>query len=163
MSKKNATYADERLGEALKEILRTGTAATQQEICDALRAQGFDVNQTKVSRLLYKLSAVKIKNSEGQIIYHLPKEVAPPPSKTPLNQLILKISTNEQLIVIQTSPGSASLIARMLDYQSANSEILATLAGDDTIFVAPKSVKRINRALEEVKRLLAGIGNPYST
>lgn len=142
------------LNEALEEILRLGTAATQQEICEALRAQGFDVNQTKVSRLLYKLSAVKIKNPEGQIVYHLSKEMA---------QLILKISTNEQLIVIQTSPGSASLIARMLDYQSANSEILATLAGDDTIFVAPKSVKRINRALDEVKRLLAGMGNPYLT
>ncbi len=156
MSKKSAS-SDERLIEALKEILRLGSATTQQEICEHLSSQGFDINQTKVSRLLNKLSAIKIKDSQGQIAYHFPKEFAPPPSKASLNQLILKISANEHLIVIQTSPGSASLIARMLDYQSSKSEILATLAGDDTIFVAPKSVKRIAKTLEEINYLLSGI------
>jgi transcriptional regulator of arginine metabolism len=142
---------------ALSEILQKGTAATQQEICQELVGQGYSINQSKISRWLHKLGAIKVKNAQGQTGYRLPKELAPPPSQTPLTQLILKIAANENLVVIQTSPGSASLIARMLDYQNSESEILATLAGDDTIFVAPKSVKRINAAFEEVKRLLAGI------
>jgi transcriptional regulator of arginine metabolism len=157
MGNKTDDSQDVLLIEALKDILRIGSASTQQEICESLRTQGFEINQSKISRLLHKLSAIKTKNPQGQIVYHFPKELAPPPSKAPLNQLILKISANENLVVIQTSPGSASLIARMLDYQSAQSEILATLAGDDTIFVAPKSVKRISYNLNEVKNLLSGI------
>ena len=142
---------------ALSEILRRGDAATQQEMCEELSQLGFSVNQSKISRLLTKLAAIKVKTAQGQTGYRLPKELAPPPSQTPLQLLILRIVTNENLVVIQTSPGSASLIARMLDYQNSESEILATLAGDDTIFVAPKSVKRIQAAFEEVKKLLAGI------
>jgi len=151
------TYAHDELLEALSEILRKGSASTQQDICQELGKHGFVINQSKISRLLHKLAAIKVKNAQGQTEYRLPKELAPPPSQTPLKQLILKIALNENLIIIQTSPGSASLIARMLDYQNSESEILATLAGDDTIFVAPKSVKRIAKAFDEVKKLLAGI------
>lgn len=142
---------------ALSEILRRGDAATQQEMCGELTEKGFAVNQSKISRSLHKLAAIKVKNAQGQTGYRLPKELAPPTSQAPLQHLILRIVTNENLVIIQTSPGSASLIARMLDYQNSESEILATLAGDDTIFVAPKSVKRIQAAYEEVKKLLAGI------
>jgi transcriptional regulator of arginine metabolism len=148
------------LVEALSEILRKGSAGTQQDICAALAAQGFRINQSKISRLLHKLAAIKFKDAQGNTSYRLPKELAPPPTQTPLTQLILKIVANESLIIIQTSPGSASLIARMLDYQHSASEILATLAGDDTIFVAPKSIKKINATFDEVKKLLAGIEPP---
>ena len=118
---------------------------------------GFAINQSKISRMLHKLAAIKVKNAHGQTGYRLSKELAPPPSQTPLKQLILKIAANENLVIIQTSPGSASLIARMLDFQNSESEILATLAGDDTIFVAPKSVRRMDKTYDEVKKLLAGI------
>jgi len=151
MEKKTKNSA---LLQALITLLQEGTVSTQQAICETLEAQGFSINQSKISRLLDKLAAVKVKNAQGQTIYRLPKEV-PPPTHTPLNQLILKIDANENMVIIQTSPGSAPLIARMLDYQDANSEILATLAGDDTIFVAPKSVKHTQAALSEIKKLLA--------
>lgn len=153
----SAAHDQNALKKAVSEILRKGSAATQQEICAELAAQGFVINQSKISRLLHKMAAIKVKNVQGQTVYRLPKELAPPPTQTPLTQLILKIVANESLIVIETSPGSASLIARMLDYQNSKSEILATLAGDDTIFVAPKSIQRINAAFAEVKQLLAGI------
>jgi transcriptional regulator of arginine metabolism len=148
---------NEILLKALDDILSRGTSSTQQEICEELAGQGFQINQSKISRMLHKLGAIKVKNPHGQTGYRLTKDLLPPPSQTPLKQLIVKIATNETLVIIQTSPGSASLIARMLDYQNSESEILATLAGDDTIFVAPKSIKRIHQTFQEVKKLLAGI------
>lgn len=144
---------DSTLLEALTDILNQGRAGTQQEIAAALKQQGFVVNQSKISRMLHKLAAIKVINAQGQTVYQLSKEL-PPPTQTPLTQLILNISANETLVVIQTSPGSASLIARMLDYQTSESNILATLAGDDTIFVAPKTIQKIKETLEEVKQLL---------
>ncbi len=152
-----SAYDHNALVSALSEILRRGNASTQQEICRELTALGFAINQSKISRLLHKLAAIKVKNAQGQISYRLPKELAPPTTQAPLTHLILRIVANETLVVIQTSPGSASLIARMLDFQNSESEILATLAGDDTIFVAPKSVKKIEATFTEVKKLLAGM------
>ncbi len=147
----------ENLPEAVKSLIKKGLVGTQEEIVDILTREGYDVNQSKISRLLRKLLAVKIKNDQGETIYTLPKEPIPPSTKTPLTHLVLDIAANENLVVIQTSPGSASLIARMLDYHETNTNILATIAGDNTIFVAPKSANQIKKTLEEVKRLLATI------
>ncbi|WP_423062437.1 transcriptional regulator ArgR [Candidiatus Paracoxiella cheracis] len=147
----------ENLPEAVKSLIKKGLVGTQEEIVDILTREGYDVNQSKISRLLRKLLAVKIKNDRGETIYTLPKEPIPPSTKTPLTHLVLDIAANENLVVIQTSPGSASLIARMLDYHETNTNILATIAGDNTIFVAPKSANQIKKTLEEVKRLLATI------
>ena len=55
------------------------------------------------------------------------------------------------MIVIQTSPGSASLVARHLDMNKP-ADILGTIAGDDTIFVAPSkdfSIKQTISAIRE--------------
>ena len=139
------------LTEAIKLLLWTGKITTQNKLVRALRLQGYNVNQSKISRSLHALSVMKVKNEAGQTVYSLPQEPVPPSTKSPLTQLILKITANETLIFVKTSPGSASLIARLLDYHQKDSAILATIAGDDTIFIAPKSVKQIQKALSEVK------------
>lgn len=129
-------------------------ADTQEAICAALKKMGYDVNQTKVSRLLRKVGAIKVVNTAGQTVYSLPREPAPPSIKTSLADLITDIVANETLVVIFTSPGSASMIARVLDYNQITTEILGTIAGDDTIFVAPKTTKDIQRLTQEIKSLL---------
>lgn len=141
---------------ALKALLTQRTASTQEEICLALEKQGFDINQSKVSRTLRKIGAIKVTNSQGQIIYSLPREPAPPTMNTPISDLVTGIACNETLIVITTSPGSASMVARVLDYEQITTGILGTIAGDDTIFVAPKSTKETQKLLLEITKLLKG-------
>lgn len=143
-----------RLDEALRTLLLGREAHTQEEICAALEKQGYEVNQSKISRLLRKIGAVKVENSKGETVYSLPREPAPPTPETRLRDLILEVVSNEVLVVIYTSPGSASMVARMLDYAQISTEILGTLAGDDTIFVAPRSIKNIRKLQEEIRALL---------
>lgn len=140
--------------EALSNLLKGRSAHTQEELCKELKVQGFEVNQSKISRLLRKINAVKVVNSQEQVAYSLPREPAPPTINTPLKHLILDVLANEMLVVIFTSPGSASMVARILDYNQCSTEILGAIAGDDTIFVAPKSVKEIEKLTSEIKKLL---------
>ncbi len=140
--------------DALKDLLKKNKASTQDDICKALENKGYSVNQTKVSRLLRQIGAVKVVTAQGQIIYSLLREPAPPKTDTLLSQLILDIVSNETMIVIFTSPGSASMIARLLDYEQVSTGILGTIAGDDTIFVAPKSIQEIPKIVEKLKSLL---------
>lgn len=100
------------------------------------------------------MGAIKVVNAKGQTIYSLAREPAPPSMDTPIRDLILDIVANEALVVIFTSPGSASMVARVLDYNQITTQILGTIAGDDTIFVAPKSTKEIRKLVEEIKGLL---------
>ena len=138
---------------ALKKLLMGRKASSQEAICAALGKLGYEINQTKVSRLFRKVGAVKIVGPQGQAVYSLPREPAPPLMNTKIRDLILDVVANETLVAIFTSPGSASMVARVLDYQQINTEILGTLAGDDTIFVVPKSIKEIRKLTEEIKRL----------
>ncbi len=141
------------LMEAFHSLLMGRKASTQEEICSNLEQQGYEINQSKASRLLRKIGAIKVVNEQGQTVYSLPREPAPPHMQTPLRDLILDIVSNETLIIVFTSPGSASMVARVLDYNLAKTEILGTLAGDDTIFVAPKSIHKIDILLREIKEI----------
>ncbi len=145
--------SEQALIDALRRLLLQRAASTQDEICMALEQQGYEINQSKVSRLLRKVGAIKVTNIHNQIVYSLPREPPPPSAETLLKDLVIDIMANESLIVISTSPGSASMVARILDYYQMTSEILGTIAGDDTIFVAPRSIKDLPLLLKNIKAL----------
>lgn len=138
----------------LRRLLMEGKVATQEELCAELESLGHPVNQSKVSRMLRKIGAVKSKDEHGEIVYRLQLEPAPPTTTSQLSSLIIDVDANETTIVVYTSPGSAQLIARILDYHKKQINILATIAGDDAIFVAPTSIKNIAHSVKEIRKLL---------
>ena len=152
---KSTTQASQlALTEDLRGLLQAGKVTTQEDICAALEALGHAINQSKVSRLLRKVGAVKSKNEQGQVVYRLPHEPAPPTPSSQLSSLIIDIIANETTIIVNTSPGSAQLIARVLDYNKKNLAILGTIAGDDSIFIAPASVNDIEKITAAIRQLL---------
>ena len=142
------------LSDDLRNLLIEGKVTTQEDICAALETLGHSVNQSKISRLLRKLGAVKSKNEQGQIVYRLPREPAPPTISSELSSLVIDIVANETTIIVNTSPGAAQLIARVLDYHKDEFQILGTIAGDDSIFIAPKSTKTIQDCVNQIRLLL---------
>ncbi|WP_131781578.1 ArgR family transcriptional regulator [Legionella gresilensis] len=145
---------EQNLVDDLRQLLLEGNVTTQEDICAALQAKGHYVNQSKVSRLIHKLNAIKSKNELGQIVYRLAREPAPPTTSSQLSNLIIDVVANETIIIVNTSPGAAQLVARILDYHRDKIQILGTIAGDDSIFIAPKSIKAINNSYKEIKKLL---------
>lgn len=137
----------------LRQLIREGEASTQEELCTALKRKKFEVTQSTVSRDLRRIGAVKATNSEGEIIYLLPEQHMAQALRTnhDVSQLVVEIRSNEGVIVIHTTPGSASLIAADLDRMRVTLGILGTLSGDDTIFVAPVSTKQILKVEQKIK------------
>jgi len=138
----------------LRSLLIAGKVTTQDDICVALHTKGHEVTQSKVSRLLRKLGAVKSKNEVGKIVYRLPLEPAPPTPNSQLSSLVINIVANEILIIVNTSPGSAQLIARVLDHLQNELQLLGTIAGDDTIIAISKSTKDIHLIVEKIHKAL---------
>ncbi|CAI3804701.1 MULTISPECIES: transcriptional regulator ArgR [Rheinheimera] len=144
----------EALIQAFKSLLKEERFGSQSDIVDALKAEGFDnISQSKVSRMLSKYGAVRTRNAKQEMVYCLPPELGVPTTKSPLRQLVLDIEHNDVMIIIRTSPGAAQLIARLLDSVGKAEGVLGTIAGDDTIFIAPTSVKNINFTLNKVTEL----------
>jgi transcriptional regulator of arginine metabolism len=107
-----------------------------------------------VSRLLRKLQAVKTSDGQGNIVYKLSHDGTMSVETGGVASLIVSIQSNGSLIVIQTTTGSAQLVAQYLD-RARLPQILGTLAGDDTIFVAPSTSRVMPSTLEAIRQALA--------
>jgi len=131
----------------LMRILHDGLAARQQDIVQALRSAGHEVTQATVSRDLQELGATKVR-SNGGFVYKLPDELphvrcgdlmARNLQKT-LDEFAIGIHPAASLVVVNTAPGHASAVARAIDLAGLD-EVLGSVAGDDTIFVATGSAE----------------------
>jgi transcriptional regulator of arginine metabolism len=142
--------------EALKGILNAGSAASQDDIVKSLRKNGHDVTQSTVSRALRRLGAIKGTDDAGRAVYRLYEEAPlPAPVSRSIMDLISEITHNDTMIVIHTSPGTASLVAKHLDHHQP-AGILGTIAGEDTIFVAPPAKMAIPKVVAAIRSSLIG-------
>lgn len=137
----------------LKQLLAAQAVSTQEEIRERLKERGISITQSQISRLLRKMGAIKTSNDQGEMVYSLGLEEASVPSLTSMSQMIVDMVANENLIVLHTSPGSAPLIGGLLDHHAKELGVLGTVAGDDTLFVAPLSIGQI----EETKKAIADL------
>ncbi len=136
--------------DALRELLNKGKLSTQDELREELESRKFAVTQSTISRDLRRIGAVKAVDPNGRTVYRLSAEPAVPAIGGSLRDLIKDIQTNGALIVIHTIPGSASLIAVHLDRFKPGG-ILGTIAGEDTIFVAPGSLKDVRTTVQAIE------------
>jgi len=144
----------DQLVKAFKALLKEERFGSQGDIVVALQHIGFEnINQSKVSRMLSKFGAVRTRNAKQEMVYCLPAELGVPTTSSPLKNLVIDLDHNDSLIVIRTSPGAAQLIARLLDSIGKAEGILGTIAGDDTIFIAPAQVDDIGMTLTTIKEL----------
>lgn len=140
---------------AFKSLLKEQTYNSQGQLADALAKIGYDnVSQSKISRMLSKLGAVKARNAKNDIVYIASDEMNVPRSKHAIQSVVTSVRHNNVQIILKTGIGGAPLIARMLDTMGDSVGILGTLAGDDTIFIAPTNVDEIDKIMKNIISML---------
>ena len=150
MSEKSFLSPD-NLTVTCKHLLQQQSFVTQDDIRDALIAHGFeDVSQSTVSRTLSRIGVVKVPNAYGKKVYCLAVENKDARVDSSVVTQIEYITHNQLMVVVRTNPGSAQLVARIIDLQP-HQEILGTVGGNDTVMVAPRDINHIE-ACEEVVR-----------
>jgi transcriptional regulator of arginine metabolism len=140
------TGLKERRQRAIADLIRTDALGSQEELAERLSALGYAVTQATISRDLEQLGAVKVRRS-GQLAYALPEDGRSGPGPrlaAVFRDWVRSVDTAGNLVVIRTPPGSAHLVGVVLD-QSELKEIVGTICGDDTIFVACRAAKDANK------------------
>ena len=128
------TDSKNRRQRAIADLIRGGRLSSQEELADRLAGLGFAVTQATISRDLDQIGAIKVRR-DGSFRYALREEEQAPRLGAVLRDFVRSIDTAANLVVIKTPPGSAHLIGVALD-QSDLAEIVGTICGDDTLFVA---------------------------
>ncbi len=131
------------------ELISTHAIRTQEELAEALAREGWDVTQSSVSRDIAALHLAKVDGA-----YRRPARARPArrdPDEQRIADGVLTVErAGEALLVVHTPPGEANRVGAALD-RLAWPDVLGTIAGDDTIFVAARDAKgqtRVHRALK---------------
>ncbi len=149
---------------AIRDLVGQRPLRTQQELAAALRERGFRTTQATISRDVAELGLIKVA-SEGTQAYALPPRLveAETSGEDRLRKLLadLPIEVREAglLLIVRTLPGSAHAIAAALD-RSRWPEVVGSIAGDDTLFVAFPDRGSLQRIKGRLVRLASGSAGP---
>ena len=121
-------------------LIRARRIGTQQELTAMLERAGFVATQSSVSRDLVELGVVK---HHGH--YTLPRSGEGAASRG----LLGLDPAGECLVVAKCEPGLASAVAVEID-GAALPEIVGTLAGEDTVFIAVHERKAQRAAIKKI-------------
>jgi transcriptional regulator of arginine metabolism len=125
---------------AILRLVREHSIPSQERLRALLARAGIEVTQATLSRDIRELGLVKQPDASGTHHYAAPaEETVPPPTLAGfVPSLLLRTDGVGPLLVIRTPTGGASALAAALD-REAWSEILGTLAGDDTLLIVARS------------------------
>jgi transcriptional regulator of arginine metabolism len=119
-------------------MIRKEVLHSQEEVALRLGELGFVATQATVSRDLVELGAVKVRR-DGKIAYALPADSPParsgPRLESVIREWVQSMRPAGNLLVMRTPPGSAHIVGVAID-QARLDEVVGTICGDDTIFVA---------------------------
>src|SRR5213083_1082817 len=123
-------------------LIRARPIGTQEALRAHLERGGVPATQSSVSRDLEELGVVK----------HHGRYALPQANGDSTSGLLSLDVAGEILIVARCLPGRASAVAVEID-DAAFSEIVGTLAGEDTIFIAVRDQKSQRMAMKEIWKL----------
>lgn len=123
---------------AIKELISSKKISSQEELLTLLEERGLNYTQATLSRDLKFLKVNKISDPIKGYVYELPDQhvVQNDLATGYAAQGFVSIQFAHHLGVIKTMPGYAPSIAVLID-RANHFEIVATIAGDDTILIIP--------------------------
>ena len=138
--------------QALLRAVQRQHLATQADLVRALRSAGFAATQATVSRDIVELGLVKVAR-DGAHAYASPAAATPGGGLERLRRFCedypVEGAIAANLVVLRSLPGTANALAAALD-ASRLDEVVGTLAGDDTVFVAAATERHARSLLGEL-------------
>jgi len=158
------------------DILGRQPVASQTVLADLLTEHGVRVTQGTLSRDLDDLGAVRIRTSDGALVYALPSEGGdrtPRVGETPdalrerlariAGETLVSAGASANLVVLRTPPGAAQYLASAIDHSDLP-DVLGSVAGDDTVLVVARDAtggaSLAEEFLELADRHRAGASEP---
>lgn len=139
------------------EIIQKHDVETQEELASRLRAAGFSVTQATVSRDIRELKLSKVPTANGGQKYVVLKQDDSHMGDKyirVLHDAFASIEQAQNILVLKTVSGMAMAAAAALDALKFP-EIVGCIAGDDTIFVAVRTVEEAQILMDKIHGLIA--------
>jgi transcriptional regulator of arginine metabolism len=123
------------------DLIRTHRVGNQETLRRLLKARGIDVTQATLSRDMADLRLAKVMGPDGGAHYAMPEREQSPALDSLLATLFVSVESSGNLLVLKTVTGGAQAVGLAID-RAGWSEVLGTLAGDDTVLLVLRDAKQ---------------------
>lgn len=138
------------------EIIQKNEVETQDELSALLEKDGFRVTQATVSRDIRELKLTKIPTAGGRpkyaVITDAPENLSKKYERV-LREGFLSMDMAQNILVIKTVSGMASAVCAAIDAMKMR-EIVGSIAGDDTIMCAIRTVDDTYAVMKKIRRIV---------
>ena len=139
---------------AILRVVRERRIESQDELREALADDGFVVTQATVSREIRELGLAKLADPQGGAYYtHPHRGTVRPELAQVLPTLMVSVDGVGPFLVLKTASGSAGTVTEALD-QAGWSEIIGTIAGDDTVLVITRNQRQREEIASRIQELV---------
>lgn len=138
------------------ELIKKNDIETQEELSDYLEKEGFQVTQATVSRDIRELKLTKVAMSNGRQKYAALLEAGEDLSEKYVRVFrdgFVSMDMAQNILVIKTVSGMAMAVAAALDAMNLH-EIVGSIAGDDTIMCAIRSVDDTIVVMDRLRKIV---------
>lgn len=138
------------------ELIENYEIDTQEELAERLKAAGFQVTQATISRDIRELKLSKVSVGNGRQKYVVLKQEDGRLGDKYIRVLrdgFVSMDMAQNILVIKTVSGMAMAVAAALD-DIKMKEIVGSIAGDDTIMVAVRTVEDTKTVMEQLHKML---------
>ena len=137
---------------AILRVIRERRIRNQDELRTALVPLGIRATQATLSRDMHELGLVKVSDAEG-VFYGTGTEAGA--LRPDLGQLVRALLVSSDgvgpLLVLRTAAGSAGALTAAID-GAGWSEVIGTIAGDDTVLVVTRGPREREAVAERLRR-----------
>lgn len=138
------------------EIIENNVVETQDELASRLKEEGFHVTQATVSRDIREMKLTKIACGDGRQKYSAitgnDSEISERLIRV-FRETVVKIDYAQNILVIKTLEGMGMAVGVALDNMQ-NSEILGTIAGDNTVFCVVRTHQQATSIIDKLNRII---------
>lgn len=142
--------------QAIAELITQQHITRQEDLAALLNERGFHVTQSTVSRDIRQMNLQKEAAGGQKACYVMPKagnELSQTYVRV-IKESVISVDTAMNLLVLKTQPGMAMAVAACVDSFQYH-EIVGTIAGDDTVMVAIRSVQDALVVQKKIRLLLS--------
>lgn len=139
------------------ELVKKYSIETQEELSELLLEAGYPVTQATVSRDIRQLQLTKVPSGGKQKYVALSEngqEISKKYTRV-FQEGFLSMDMAQNILVIKTISGMAMAVAAALDNMDCT-EIVGSIAGDDTVMCAVRSVEDTERLMERLRKVMEG-------
>ncbi|SCW27572.1 transcriptional regulator, ArgR family [Ruminococcaceae bacterium YRB3002] len=144
--------------EMILKLIRTMDISTQEELTERVKAAGIKTTQATVSRDIKDLGIIKVtlpNNNTKYAVLDRTGDSAPGRLLAVFSNSVRTIENAMNIVVIKTLPGMAQAAASALDSMHLN-DVIGTIAGDDTVFVASTGIEEAKALVITLNDLVIG-------